>query len=163
MPYYIDHENNPDFGNIKISPCERYRKLFTIGHFCLIPYIVMSDIKLNIIVERLPNNYKILPQNLYIRYGDGSYNVITTIDKTKISISAKAEYTGDTKLFIASSSYSTHNIERFIDKVGIQVFHDNVISINNYIFGGVSVIGLLATLLCLLLGWLLGFIKIGPF
>jgi len=123
----------------------------------------MGKIEFTIYVDQLPQQSDYMKRNVYIRLGDGSYRTLTTITDKITKVVGIAEYTGDTKILIASSSYSFHNSERFIDKEGLLLFDDNILSINNYIFGGGSLIVLISTLLCVLLGWLLGFIKLIPF
>jgi hypothetical protein len=125
----------------------------------------MGKIEFTLLVDRLPQHDGISKRNrnVFIRLGDGSYRSLVTLTGKSTQVMGIAEYTGDTKFFIAGAGYSGKWSERFIDKEGILLFDDNVLSINNYIFGGTSVIVLLTTLLCGLLCWLLGFIKLIPF
>jgi hypothetical protein len=165
MPHFYNHRTTKEFGKITVKPRQWYRRLFKIGSYSIWPYVTMGKIELALQVDRLPQHKGINKhnRNVFIRLGDGSYRTLTTLTEKITQVTGIAEYTGDTKFFIAPADYSFKSTERFIDKEGILLFDDNVLSINNYIFGGVSAIALITTLLCVLISWLLGFIKVIPF
>ena len=164
MPHFYDYSNAKEFGKITVRPKQWHRRFFKIGSYSIWPYVTMGKIEFTLLIEHIPQRDGINRnnQNVYIQLGDGSYQVIKTIYANETDIEGIAAYTGDTKFFIAPAGYSDKNSERFIAKEGILLFDDNVLSINHYIFGGGSVVVLLTTFLCMLLGWLLGFFQIIP-
>jgi hypothetical protein len=164
MPHFYNHSNTKEFGKITVKPKQWYRRLFKLGSYSIWPYTTMGKIEFTLQVEQLPQRDGINrnDQNVYIRLGDGSYRTLITLVKKSTPVKGVAEYTGDTKFFIAPAGYSDRNSERFIAKEGILLFDDNVLSINHYIFGGGSVIVLIFSCLCVLLGWLLGLIRLIP-
>lgn len=126
----------------------------------------MSKIRFTLHVEKLPQHGggDNTNRNIFIQLGNGSYRAIKTISSNATEIAGTAEYTGDTKFFIAPASYFYKNSERFIAKEGILLFEDNVLSINHYIFGVGGIIATaLISFLCVLFSWLLGLIELVPF
>jgi len=73
-------------------------------------------------------------------------------------IEGVAQYTGDTKFFIAPANYP----EKYIDKEGVLLFDDNVLSINHYVWGGCSVAALFLVLCSVMLSLLSGLIQVNP-
>jgi hypothetical protein len=165
MPYFYDYPNDKDFGKIAVTPKGIVRRFIKVGKLSLLPYVKMGRIRFTLHVERLPQDVgsNRPSRNVYVQAGDGSYRVITTIDKQITDIEGIAEYTGDIKFLIASAGYSDRNAQRFIAAEGILLFDDHVLSINHYIYGGASLVVLLFSFLCILFGWLLGFIELMPF
>ena len=123
----------------------------------------MSKICFELRIEHLPQQVGLTRKdyNVFIKRGDGSYKTACTIDKFVTPVEGIAEYTGDTRFIVAPSSYGVdRGAQRFIDKEGVLLFYDNVLSINHYTWGGCSVSALLLLLAGALLAWFLGFIKL---
>ena len=164
MPHFRNHKNTIDFGKITITP-KGIRRI-RIGEYSILPYVTMSKIRFTLHVEKLPQQDGINRnnRNVYMQLGDGSYRAIKTICANETDIEGIAEYTGDTKFFIAPANYFFKNSERFIAQEGILLFEDNVLSINHYIFGVGGIIATaLISFLCVLFSWLLGLIELVPF
>jgi hypothetical protein len=156
MPHFYNHEKTKDFGKVSVTP--KGIRYFRFWGYSPFPYVTMSKVLFTLRVEKIPQ----FSQNIYMQLGDGSYRTIDTISKNETFVSGEARYTGDTKFFICSSTYTDRNSERFIAKEGLLLFEDNVQHINNYIFGGCSVSALIITISGVLLAWLLGIIQINP-
>lgn len=166
MPHFYNHKETSEFGNITVIPKGiRWIRLFG---YSPIPYVTMSKIRFTLRVEKLPqqNGINRNLRNVYMQLADGSYRTTATIYNKETLIEGTIMYTGDTKFYIASSSYIDKNSERFIAKDGILLFEDKVQHINDYIYGGcgivASLIALAITIFGVLLAWLLGIIQINP-
>jgi hypothetical protein len=164
MPYFYSHPNTNEFGKISVTPEQFFRRILRIGRYCIIPYVTNQEIEFTIELEKFPQRDGInVPRyNVYQRLGDGSYKVITTLKQDKTLVEGTADYTGDTKFFIASTSYTGRSMQKYIDKEGILLFDDHVLSINSYVWGGCSVTALLLILCSVLLSLLSGLIQVTP-
>jgi hypothetical protein len=158
MPHYYNHKDTNAFGKVTVTP--KGIRRFKVGDYSIWPYVTMSKIRFTLRVEKFPQSNGINKKdfNVYIKLGDNSYRSLITLTSKETDIEGIAHYTGDTKFFIAPAGYP----EKYIDKEGVLLFDDNVLSINHYVWGGCSVAALLTAFLCGLLGWLLGFIQIIP-
>lgn len=155
MPHFYNH-NDSRFGKITVRP-KGFRCIQFWG-YSPIPYLTMSKIKFTLDVEKLHRS----SYNVYLQLADNSYRTLATITQSKTLITGVAMYTGDTKIFMAPSSYVDGSSEKFIAKEGLLLLEDNVQHINSYIFGGCSVAALVITVLGVLFAWLLGIIQISP-
>ena len=164
MPNFYNHADTREFGKVTVTPKQWSRRIFRLGSYSLLPYVTMSEIEFTLQVERLPQSDSVNKRNrnVYIRLGDGSYRPLTTLVDKSTLIKGVAEYSGDTKFFIAPSSYSDGNSDRFIDKEGLLLFDDSVLSVNHYIWGGCSVAALVLILCSALLSLLSGLIQVTP-
>ena len=165
MPHFYNHSDTKEFGKITVTPKQWYRRFSRLGSFSFWPYMTMGKIKFILEVEKLPeregSNRR--ARNVYLKLGDGSYRSILTITRNKTDIEGIAEYTGDTKFFIAPASYADKIGQQYIAKEGILLFDDSILSKNQYIFGiGGIFLTAFFSALCVLLGWLLGFIELIP-
>lgn len=159
MPHFYNHPSTEEFGKIIVTPKQWWRKL-KVGDYSIFPYVTMGIIEFTVEVEKIPE--PINASHIYTvveRVADNTYRNVGVLDKKKIDIKSRAEYTGDTKFFVGRKDMSPDSVEQ---RVGITLFSDNVLSINHYVWGGCSVAALLTSLLCILLGWLAGFIQIVP-
>ena len=163
MPNFYNHSDTKEFGKITVTPRQWWRRI-RIGSYSIWPYVTMGKIEFTLRVEKLPQSDGINKRNrnVYIRLGNGSYRSLKTLAEKSTPIEGIAEYTGDTKFFIAPSNYSVGNSDRFIDKEGILLFDDNVLSVNHYVWGGCSVAALLLILCSVVLSLLSGLIQVNP-
>ena len=166
MPHFYNYADTREFGKITVRPKQWYRRLFKIGNYSICPYVTMGKIEFTLHVERLPMSKRDIVfgnmKNVFIRFGDGTYKSLITLVDENTPVEGVAEYTGDTKFFIAPSLYSTGRTERFISNEGILLFDDNVLSINHYIWGGCSVAALFLIVFSCMLGLLSGLIQVNP-
>lgn len=162
MPHFYNHKNTNDFGNITVIP--KGIRWFRFFGYSPIPYVTMNRVRFTLRVERLPYEDGISRhlRNVYMQLADGSYRTAATIYNKETSVEGTIMYTGDTKFYISSSSYTDRNSERFIAEEGILLFEDKVQHMNDYIFGGCSFAVLAITVIGVLLAWLLGIIQIDP-
>ncbi|MBI5952501.1 MAG: hypothetical protein HY865_12660 [Chloroflexi bacterium] len=165
MPHFYNYKNTNDFGKVAVIP-KGIRRI-RIGEYSILPYFTMSKVCFTLHIERLPEQEGVIKnnRNVYLQLGDGSYRTIATIYNKITDIEGTAEYTGDTKFYIAPSGYTDRNSERFIAKEGLLLFEDNVLSINHYIFGiaGILISAVLSCIVGIVVGVLLGFIQIEPY
>jgi hypothetical protein len=155
MPHFYNHDDSK-FGKVTVIP-KGIRHVRVFG-YSPVPYVTMSEIRFTLNVEKFPRS----DYNVYMQLGDGSYRTIETLSKNKTPISGVAMYTGDTKFFIAPVAYTDKSSERFIAREGLLLFEDNIISINNYVWGGCSVTALLLIIFGTLLGLISGLIQVTP-
>lgn len=167
MPHFYNYPDTQDFGKITVRPKQWHRMLFKIGSYSIWPYVTMGKIEFILRVERLPQRDGINrnDKNVYIKLGDGSYRTVITLVEKITSVKGIAEYTGDTKFFIAPASYSDKYAKKYIAEEGILLFDDNVLSINHYIFGvlGILISAILSCIVGVFVGILLGFINVIPY
>ena len=169
MPHYYSHKNTDKFGDVTVIPNEWYRRiLFEKGTLSPVIYKVNDLIKFKLCVEKIP-----YPQSswdsspiVYERTGNGSVVNICHIRANEMPISGKAGYTGDTKFFLAFLP-ALHRIEQIDKSLALELFDEDVRSINSYIFGWVGiVVTVLLTGICSLgigfLLWLLNFFQVIP-
>ena len=98
---------------------------------------------------------------MYERMGDGSNGEAVDIRANETFIEAKARYTGDTKIFLASLS-SIIPLNQIDDFEAVELFDEDVRSINSYMFGWMGiVVSVLLTSICAfgiaIFVWLLSF------
>ena len=160
MPNFYNHSDTKEFGKITVTPRQWYRRLFKIGSYSFWPYVTMGVIEFTVSVEKVPE--PINTSHVYTiveRVADNTYRNVGIIDKKKIDIRGRAEYTGDTKFFLGRKDMSIDSGEQ---RIGITLFADNILSMNHYVWGGCSVTALFLLLLSVVLSLLSGFIQVTP-
>lgn len=160
MPHFYDHSDTKELGKIIVSPKQWYRRFFKIGSYSLWPYVTMEIIEFTVHVEKVPE--PINTSHVYTvveRVADNTYRNVGVLDKKKVNIKGRAEYTGDTKFFVGRKDMSPDSVEQ---RIGITLFSDDVLSMNHYVWGGCSVAALFLVLCSVALSLLSGLIQVNP-
>ncbi len=140
MPYFVNSHHR-DFGKITVTPKSLLRRVRVAGYSPL-PYMTMNKIRFTLRVEKIPEQVGVFSnaRRVFIELGNRSYRPLQEVTKLETDVEGVAEYTGDTKFFIAPADYSIGNSQKFISKEGILLFDDNVLSVNHYVWGWVGMI-----------------------
>src|SRR5271157_6505070 len=104
-------------------------------------YKVSDTIKFKLYVNRfnIANSPYEKRTIVYERMGDGSNREAVDIRANETFIEAKASYTGDTKIILASLS-SVIPLNQIGDFEAVELFDEDVRSINSYMFGWMGVV-----------------------
>jgi len=166
VPHYYSHKNTDNFGNVMVIPKEWYRRILFGGTFSPIVYKVNDVIKFKLYVDKfsVPASTWDSRPIVYERMGDGSIAQVCDIRDNETFISGRASYTGDTKFFLAMLP-ALHHIEQINTSLTIELFDEDVRSLNAYMFGWVGIIvsALLTGILSCCVGIFLSLVVIRPF